>query len=79
MLRCQHENLGEIQFNLGFPDGSVVKNLPANAADTGDLGSIPGLGTSPGGRNGSSLQYYCLENSMDRGVLAGYSPWGHKE
>ena len=79
MLRCQHKNLGRIQFNLGFPDGSVVKNLPANAADTGDSGSIPGLGRSPGGRNGNSLQYYYLENSMDRGVLAGYSPWGHKE
>ena len=49
----------------GFPDGSVVKNLPANA---GDAGSIPGLGRSPGVGNGNPLQYSCLENPMDRGA-----------
>ena len=49
----------------GFPDGSVVKNLPANG---GDSGSIPGLGSSPGGGNGNPLQYSCLENSTDRGA-----------
>ena len=47
----------------GFPGGSVVKNLPANA---GDAGSSPGLRQSPGERNGNLLQYSCLENSMDR-------------
>ena len=52
----------------GFPGGSVVKNLPANAGDTGDGGSIPGLGRSPGGGNGNLLWYSCLENPMDRGV-----------
>ena len=57
----------------------VVKNLPANAGDTGDLGSTPGLRRSPGEGNGNPLQYSCLENPMDRGAwLAGYSPWGHK-
>ena len=45
----------------------MVKNPPANAGDTRDLGSIPGLGRSPGVRNGNLLQYSCLENSMDRG------------
>ena len=45
----------------------MVKNLPANAGDAGDAGSIPGMGRSPGGRNGNPLQYSCLENSMDRG------------
>ena len=50
---------------MGFPDGSVVKNLPANAAD---MGLIPGLGRSPGGGNGNPLQYSCLENPMDRGA-----------
>ena len=45
----------------------------------GDGGSIPGLGKSPGEGNGNPLQYPCLENSMDRRSLAGYSPWGHKE
>ena len=49
----------------GFPGGSVVKNLPANA---GDEGSIPGSGRSPEEGNGNSLQYSCLENSMDRGA-----------
>ena len=41
----------------------MVKNPPANA---GDLGSIPGLGRSPGVGNGNPLQYTCLENPMDR-------------
>ena len=48
----------------GFPGGSVVKNLPANAGDTRDAGSIPGLGRSPGVGNGNSLQYSGMENSM---------------
>ena len=43
------------------------------------MGSIPGLGRSPGEGNGSSLQYSCLEKPMDRESLAGYSPWGHQE
>ena len=46
---------------------SQVKNLLASAGDVRDMGSIPGSGRSPGGRNGSPLQYSCLENSMDRG------------
>ena len=44
----------------------MVKNLPANARDIRDVGSIPGLGRSPGGRHGNPLQYSCLENPMDR-------------
>ena len=47
---------------------SVVKNLPANAGDLGDVGWIPGLGRSPGGRNGNPFQYSCLENPMDWGA-----------
>ena len=50
----------------GFPGGSVVKNQPANAGDTGDRGLIPGR--SPGGGHGNPLQYSCLENPMDRGA-----------
>ena len=46
----------------------VVKNLPANAGDIRDSGSIPVLGRSPGGRHGKSLQCYCLENPRDRGA-----------
>ena len=49
----------------GFPGGSVVKKLPANARD---VGLIPGLGRSPGGGNGNPLQYSHLENLMDRGA-----------
>ena len=52
----------------GFPGGSVVKNLPANSGATGDAGSIPVLGRSPGKENGNPLQYSCLENPMGRGV-----------
>ena len=46
----------------------VVKNLPANAVDLGDAGSIPGLGRFPGGSHGNPLQYSCLENPMYRGA-----------
>ena len=51
--------------SLGFPGGSVVKNLPANA---GDLSLILGLGRSPGEGNGNPLQHSCLGNSVDRGT-----------
>ena len=53
---------------MGFPCGSVVKNPPANAGDTGVSGSVPGLGRPPGEGNGNPLQYSCLENPMDRGA-----------
>ena len=46
----------------------VVNNLPANARNAGDEGSIPGLERSPGEGNGNPLQYSCLKNSMDRGA-----------
>ena len=48
-----------------FPGGSVVKNPPANAGDTG---SIPGWERSPGGEHGNPLQYSCLGSPMDRGA-----------
>ena len=44
----------------------MVKNPPAKAEDAGDMGSIPGLGGSPGVGNGNPLQYSCLENPMER-------------
>ena len=50
---------------MGFPGGSAVKNLPANAGDTG---SIPRLGRSSGEQNGNPLRYSCLGNPMDRGT-----------
>ena len=52
----------------GFPGGSVVKNPPADAGDSGDTGSIPGSGKSPGQGNDNPLQYSCLGNPMDRGA-----------
>ena len=52
----------------GFPNGSEVKNLLANAGDAGDMVSIPGLGRFPEEGNGNPLQYSCLENSMNRGA-----------
>ena len=52
----------------------MVKNLPANAGDIGDMGSVPRLGRSPGEGNGNPLHYSYLENSMDRG---GWQATGH--
>ena len=52
----------------GLPGGSMVKNLPANAGDERDTGSISGSGRSPGERNGNPLDYSCLENPKDRGA-----------
>ena len=54
-----------VYLDLGFPGGSVVKNPPANA---GDEVLIPGSGSSPGGGNGNSLRYSCLENLVDGGA-----------
>ena len=59
---------------MGFPDSSVGKESTCNE---GDMGSIPGSGRSSGGRHGSTLQYSCLENPMDKG--AWQATWGHKE
>ena len=46
----------------------MVKNPPASVGDAGDVGAIPGLGRSPEEGNGNTLQYFCLENPMDRGA-----------
>ena len=46
----------------------MAKNMPANARDIRDTGSIPGSGRSPGGGHGNPLQYFYLENPMDRGA-----------
>ena len=57
---CHYTELGASQVAL------LVENLPANAGDIRDLGSVPGLGRSPGGGHGNSLQCSFLENPMDR-------------
>ena len=73
---------------MGCSDGTVVKNLPGNAADAGELGLIPGLGRSLGEENGNPLQYSCLGNPMDRGAwpatVHGITkswawPWAHTQ
>ena len=51
--------------HLGFPGGTDGKE---SACKEGDLGSVPGLGRSPGGGHGNPLQYSCLENPLDRGA-----------
>ena len=54
----------------------VVKNLPVSAGEVRGMGLIPGLGRSPGGGHGNTLQYSCTENSMDR-VAIGLQRVGH--
>ena len=66
VLPGTREGLDHGQTRVGFPGGSAVKNPPANAGDTRDMGSIPGLARSPGGGHSNPLQYSCLENPMDR-------------
>ena len=61
---------------MGFPGGS---NSEESACNVGDLGSITGLGRSPGGGHGNPFQYSSLENPHGQRSLEGYSPWGHKE
>ena len=63
MLKCH------LIEEIGFPGGSVMKNLPANA----DVGLIPGSGRSLGEGNENPLEYSYVENPMERS-LAGYSP-----
>ena len=53
---------------MGFPGGSVVKNLPPKAGDSRDMHSICGSGRSPGEGNSNMLQYSLLEKSMNRGA-----------
>ena len=62
-----------------FMECGVVKKPPANAGDIRDMGLIPGLGRSPGGGHGNTLQYFCPENPHGQRSLAGYSSWGQKE
>ena len=53
---------------MGFPGGTVVKNLPASAGDLGDDGLIPGSRSTLERGNGNALKYFCLENPTDRGA-----------
>ena len=80
-IRCCHRHgpgsiPGTGSICLDFPGGSDVKESACNA---GDLGSIPGSGSSPGEGNGNPLQYSCLGNCMDIGAWQACDPWDHKE
>ena len=66
----------EVLRRVGFAGGSDSKESTCNVEN---LGLIPGLGRSPGGGHGNSLQDSCLENPHGQRSLAGYSGWGHKE
>ena len=68
LVSFQRNVLGWDPRKQGLLGDSVVKNLPANAGEARDSGSIPGLGRSPGIGNDNPLQYSSLENSMDRGA-----------
>ena len=65
---------------MGSQMALVVRKLPANSGDSREVGSVPGLGRSPGGGNSNLLQYSRWENHMDRGDWqATYSPLDHKD
>ena len=69
---CGHRIEGGIfelvHLTRGFSDSSGGKESVCNAGDTGNMGSIPGLGRSPGDENGNPLHYSCLENPLDTGA-----------
>ena len=69
------KNYRSVLHSMGFPGGAVFcTDSPVNSGDRGDEGSVPGLGRSPAGEHGNSLQYSFLENPMDRRAWQ-----GHKE
>ena len=68
--------ISHVIFRLGLAGGSDGKEFACNS---GDLGSIPGLGRAPGGEHGKPIQYSCQKNPHGQRSLAGYSPWGLKE
>ena len=64
---------------IRFRASLATQTVKESACDEGHLGSIPGLGRSPGGGHGNPLQCFCLENLHEQRSLAGYNPWGLKE
>ena len=68
LLEKEMATHSSIMYYVDFLGGSVAKNLPANAGDAGNPGSIPVLRRSPGVENGNPLQHSCLKNSRDSGA-----------
>ena len=64
---------------LGFPGGILVKNPPASAGDTRDLGLIPWSGRSPEVGNINPLQYWCLGNPKEKGAWRATRAWGRNK
>ena len=62
-----------------FPGGAVVKNLPANEKEARDIGSIPGLGRSPGERKWQPTPAFLPGKFYGQRIGAGYSPWGRMQ
>ena len=75
-VRNQYNIIKQLSSIWGFPCSSVGQE---SACSAGDLGSIPGLGRSPGEGNGNPLQYPCLEKSHGQRSLVGCSPWDRRE
>ena len=73
-MKCKKLFIHSNTFN-----GILVKNPPANAGDSRDVGLVPGSGRFPGEGNGNRLQYSCLGNSMNREAWLTTVPWGPKE
>ena len=65
--------------SMCFSGGSVIKNLPTNAGDSGNVDLIPGMRRSSGGGNDNPLMYSCLENPMDRRTWGLQSMWGDRD
>ena len=68
VVRRTTQQCKAIILQLGFPGVARGKYPPANTGEARDIGSVPELGRSPGGGHGNPLQYFCLENPMDRGA-----------
>ena len=68
MLVSGVQQSDSVIYIYGFQGGAVVKTPPADSGDTKDMGSVPGSGRSPEVGHGNPVQYYCLENAMDRGA-----------
>ena len=67
-LKKEYQRLYGLDVYTGFPDGSAIKNPPANAGDTGNSSANPGSGRSSRRGDSNRLQYSCLKNYVDRGA-----------